>query len=158
MNWLDDWCVCCSWWECRVIASCQAIKNKVKGQSHNNWCPIGWKWELTCSMDRKQAGSQKETLCNTKQEGLLSTISLTAGTNQPLHDKTRFQYVTKMVQFVSLCVQKQRERLEVCSFRTRLWELVSVLPRNNPNLLNSFTQHFNRHWGLGFHCVFAGWY
>lgn len=108
MNWLDDCCVCCSWWECRVIASCQAIKNKVKGQSHN-WCPLGWKWEIPCSMDRKQAGSQEETLCNTKQEGLLSTTVWRQELINPWLTRLGFSMWQRWCN-LCLCVCRNREK------------------------------------------------
>lgn len=64
--------------------------------------------EMTVTCSRKQAGRQEETSCNTKQEGSLSGVCLTAGINQPLTDKTLFQYVTKMAQFVCVCVCVQK--------------------------------------------------
>lgn len=135
-NWTDQQ------WQCRTTAARQTPKLSPKSQQLRT---------VTCSTDRSQAGKQEETSCSTTQEGLQSAVSLTAEIYWQV-----WVSVCDNSRALCLCVKTGWEKtwgvfLQDAPVITCVCSL-----RNNPNLLNSFTQCLtNRQRGLSLHCLFV---
>lgn len=100
--------------------------------------PGCFKQASSCRTDRKQAGSKKEKLMQWQTRERLSAHRLTAGTNRPLarHDCSVSVFDSSPIVY---------ERVETATESRRgvfhqVTPVVTFLPENSPNLLNSFTQ------------------